>query len=57
MIQEKMIVVQNDDPSNVTQNQPPMPNDIHFIDMICDGKNATIPSILKKRQLKLVELL
>ncbi|KAK6777584.1 hypothetical protein RDI58_024302 [Solanum bulbocastanum] len=42
MIQAKMIVVQNDDPPNVTQNQPPAPNDLHFIDMICDDKKACL---------------
>jgi len=38
MIQSKMIVVQNDDPPNFTQNQPLAPSDIHFIDTIRDGK-------------------
>ncbi|KAK4709727.1 hypothetical protein R3W88_004240 [Solanum pinnatisectum] len=40
IIPAKMIVVQNDDPPNVTQNQPTAPNDIHFIDMIRDGKKC-----------------
>lgn len=39
MIQAKMIVVQNDNPSNVTQNPLQAPNDIHFIWMIGDGNS------------------
>ncbi|KAG5629958.1 hypothetical protein H5410_001675 [Solanum commersonii] len=38
MIQTKMIVVQNNDPSNVTKNPLPAHNDVHFIEMICDDK-------------------
>ncbi|KAG5586267.1 hypothetical protein H5410_046701 [Solanum commersonii] len=36
MIQAKMIVVQNDNSPNVTQNPLPTPNDVHFIEMIGD---------------------
>ncbi|KAH0689120.1 hypothetical protein KY289_016478 [Solanum tuberosum] len=39
MIQEKMIVVQNDNPTNVTQNPLPAPNDVHFIEMIVDDNS------------------
>ena len=38
MIQAKMIVVQNDEPPNVTQNPLPAHNDVHFIGMIRDDK-------------------
>jgi len=38
MIQTKMIVVQNDDPPNVTKNPLPAHSDVHFIEMICDDK-------------------
>lgn len=40
MIQVKMIVVQNDDPPIVTQNQSPTPNNMHFIYLIQDGKKC-----------------
>ncbi|KAH0765184.1 hypothetical protein KY285_001055 [Solanum tuberosum] len=36
MIQAKMIVVQNDNPPNITQNPLPAPNDVHFIEMMGD---------------------
>ncbi|KAK4726953.1 hypothetical protein R3W88_031870 [Solanum pinnatisectum] len=38
MIQTKMIVVQNDDPPNITKNHLPAHSDVHFIEMICDDK-------------------
>ncbi|KAG5610367.1 hypothetical protein H5410_021648 [Solanum commersonii] len=37
-IQTKMIVIQNDDPPNVTKNPLLPQNDVHFIEMICDDK-------------------
>ncbi|KAK6803218.1 hypothetical protein RDI58_001002 [Solanum bulbocastanum] len=40
MIQAKMIVVENDNPSNVTQNPLPAPNNVHFFEMICDKKEC-----------------
>ncbi|KAG5595131.1 hypothetical protein H5410_036363 [Solanum commersonii] len=36
MIQAKMIVIQNDNPPNVTQNPLPTSNDVHFSEMIGD---------------------
>jgi len=39
MIQAKMIVVQNDNPPNVTQNPLPAPNDVHFIEMMGDDNS------------------
>ncbi|KAK4731308.1 hypothetical protein R3W88_024296 [Solanum pinnatisectum] len=38
MIQTKRIVVQNDDPPNVTENPLSAHNDVHFIEMICGDK-------------------
>ncbi|KAH0784165.1 hypothetical protein KY290_003763 [Solanum tuberosum] len=35
---KKMIVVQNDDPPNVTKNPLPAHSNVHFIEMICDDK-------------------
>ncbi|KAH0647850.1 hypothetical protein KY285_033098 [Solanum tuberosum] len=38
MIQTKTILVQNDDPPNVTKNPLPAHSGVHFIEMICDDK-------------------
>ncbi|KAK4708800.1 hypothetical protein R3W88_029725 [Solanum pinnatisectum] len=38
MIQTKMIVVQNNNPPNVTKNPLPAHNEVNFIEMICDDK-------------------
>ncbi|KAH0665728.1 hypothetical protein KY285_026934 [Solanum tuberosum] len=39
MIQAKMIMVQNDNPPNVTQNPLPAPYDVYFIEMIGDDNS------------------
>ena len=56
MIQTKRIVVQNDDPPNVTKNLLAH-NDVHFIEMVCDDKEyENSLNSQKNKQLKLLKL-
>ncbi|KAG5599125.1 hypothetical protein H5410_030495 [Solanum commersonii] len=55
MIQTKMIVVQNDDPPNVTKNPLPAHNDVHFIEIIRDEKEYDNSLNFQEKTIEIVE--
>ncbi|XP_049360372.1 uncharacterized protein LOC125825068 [Solanum verrucosum] len=54
MVQTKMIVVQNDDPPNVTKNLLPAHNDTHFIEMMCYDKEYDNSLNSQKKTIEIV---